>query len=81
MNKYGIEIVRGRYKVIETATNRYRGIYDDEFKAADRIDELEFMDELKIRIRKDHPLPEDKIMTNEEKAAEYDRIMAERDKL
>lgn len=71
---YEIKERNGKFFVIDTATKRIRGEYDDEDKAEDRKDDLDFRESVRSRLDR-MPVKE---MTAEEKAAEYDRMMAEK---
>lgn len=74
---YEIKERSGKFYVVDTATQKIRGgPYDDEDKAEDRQDELDFRETVRNRMSR-MPVTE---MTPEEKAAEYDKMMAERDK-
>jgi hypothetical protein len=60
------------YYVIDTATQKIKGSYDDEDSADDRKDDLEFKEHVRERLSR-MPVTQ---MTAEEKAAEYDNLMA-----
>jgi hypothetical protein len=63
-----------KYVVVDTDTKRIRGTYDNEDDAEDRKDDLEFKIEVRERLGR-MPVTE---MTPEEKAAAYDKMIAER---
>src|SRR6266702_3019233 len=73
---YEIRERDGKFHVVDTETNKIRGSYDDEEKAEDRKDDLDFRVHVTQRLDR-MPVTQ---MTAEEKAAEYDRIMAEKNK-
>lgn len=65
----------GKYYVVDTDNNdKIRGTYDNEDAAEDRQDELNFRAHVRDRLAR-IPVAQ---MTAEEKAAEYDRMMAEK---
>lgn len=66
----------GKYHVVDTDTQKIRGSYEDEDSAEDRKDELDFRATVRDRMSR-MPVTQ---MTAEEKAAEYDRLMAEKAK-
>jgi hypothetical protein len=61
-----------KFVVVDTDTKRIRGTYDSEDDAEDRKDDLDFKVEVRDRLSR-VPVTE---MTADEKAAEYDRLMA-----
>lgn len=69
---YEIKERRGKFYVVDTATNRIRGEYEDEDSAEDRLDELQFREEMRSGVSR---IP-GKELTEAEKAAEYDKIKA-----
>lgn len=72
---YEIRERGGKFYVVDTSNNdKIRGTYDNEDAAEDRKDELDFRATVRDRIRR-MPVTE---MTAEEKAKEYDRLMAEK---
>lgn len=71
---YEIKQRDGKFYVVDTETKKIRGEYDNEDRAEDRKDDLDFRAHVRSRIDR---LPV-KEMTAEEKAAEYDRMMAEK---
>jgi hypothetical protein len=73
---YEVKERNGQYFVVDTTTKRIRGTYDDEDKAEDRKDDLDFRETVRGRLER-IPVAE---MTAEEKAAAYDKMMAEKDK-
>lgn len=65
------------FYVVDTANQKIRGgPYDNEDKAEDRQDELDFRETVRNRMSR-MPVTE---MTPEEKAAAYDKMMAEKEK-
>jgi DNA-directed RNA polymerase delta subunit len=73
---YEIKQKGDKFYVVDTADNKIRGTYDNEDSAEDRKDELDFRAHVRSRIDR-LPVTE---MTAEEKAAAYDKMMAEKDK-
>lgn len=73
---YEIKERGNKFYVVDTETKKIRGTYDDEDSAEDRKDELDFRADVRNRINR-MPVTE---MTAEEKAKEYDRLMAEKNK-
>jgi hypothetical protein len=73
---YEIKTRGDKYYVVDTTdNNKIRGgPYDDEDKAEDRRDELDFRQTVRDRLSR-MPVAQ---MSAEEKAAEYDRMMAEK---
>lgn len=72
---YEIKSRDGKYYVVDTDdNNKIRGTYDDEDRAEDRKDELEFRAHVRSRLER-IPVQE---MTAEEKAAAYDKMMADK---
>lgn len=72
---YEIKETKGKFYVVDTETQRIRGgPYNDEDDADDRKDELDFRAEVRAGIGR---IP-GKELSPEEKAAEYDRLMAEK---
>lgn len=63
-----------KHYVVDTETNKVRGTYDDLDDAEDRKDELDFRADVRSRISR-MPVQE---MTAEEKAAAYDKMMADK---
>jgi hypothetical protein len=63
-----------KFVVVDTETKRIRGTYDDEDSAEDRKDDLDFKNEVRGKLSR-MPVSE---MTPEEKAAAYDKMMAEK---
>jgi hypothetical protein len=73
--RYEIKEKNGKFYVIDTEdNNKIRGTYEDEDRAEDRKDELDFRAHVRSRIDR---LPVTQ-MTAEEKAAEYDKMMADK---
>lgn len=74
---YEIKERGGKFYVIDTDNNgKIRGTYDSEDAAEDRKDDLDFRATVRDRMSR-MPVTQ---MTAEEKAAEYDRMMAEKEK-
>jgi hypothetical protein len=74
---YEIKERNNKFYVIDTDNNgKIRGTYDSEDAAEDRKDELDFRAHVRSRIDR-LPVSE---MTAEEKAAAYDKMMAEKNK-
>jgi hypothetical protein len=74
---YEIKRKNDQYYVVDTANQKIRGgPYDSEDKAEDRQDELDFRETVRNRMSR-MPVTE---MTAEEKAAAYDKMMAEKEK-
>lgn len=71
---YVIKEKDGKFHVVDTDTKKIRGSYEDEDKAEDRKDELDFRATVRDRISR-MPVAE---MTAEEKAAAYDKMIAEK---
>ena len=70
---YEIKEKNGKYHVVDTTNQRIRGSYENEDSAEDRKDELDFREGVRSRLDR-MPVQE---MTAEEKAAAYDKLMAE----
>lgn len=73
---YEIRERAGKFFVVDSATQKIRGTYEDEDKAEDRKDDLDFREHVRGRLER-IPVAQ---LTAEEKAAEYDKMMAEKDK-
>lgn len=73
---YEIKEKNNKFFVVDTETQKIRGTYDNEDDAEDRKDALDFRAEVRGRLSR-MPVTQ---MTAEEKAAEYDRLMAEKEK-
>jgi hypothetical protein len=73
---YEIKTRGDKYYVVDTDTKKIRGTYDNEDDAEDRKDELDFRATVRDRMSR-MPVAE---MTAEEKAAAYDKMMAEKNK-
>lgn len=71
---YEIKSKDGKYYVVDSETNKVRGTYDSEDDAEDRKDELDFRNHVRSRLER-IPVAE---MTAEEKAAAYDKMMADK---
>jgi len=71
---YEIKTRGDKYFVVDTDTKKIRGTYEDEDSAEDRKDELDFRATVRDRMSR-MPVAE---MTAEEKAAAYDKMMAEK---
>jgi hypothetical protein len=69
---YEVKERSGKFYVVDTETNKIRGTYDSEDSADDRKEELEFRVHVRQRLER-MPVSQ---MTSEEKAAEYDKLMA-----
>lgn len=65
---------KDKFYVVDTDTQKIRGTYDSEDDAEDRLDELNFRADVRGRLNR-IPVAE---MTAEEKAAAYDKLMAEK---
>src|SRR5580692_9523662 len=63
-----------KFVVVDMATKRIRGTYDSEDDAEDRKDDLEFKNEVREKLAR-VPVTE---MTAEEKAAAYDKMIADK---
>lgn len=72
---YEIKEKNNKFYVVDTETKKIRGTYDDEDSAEDRKDELDFRAHVRSKIDR-LPVTE---MTAEEKAAAYDKMMADKD--
>lgn len=73
---YEIKSKNDKFYVVDTDTNKIRGAYDNEDAAEDRKDELDFRAHVRSRIDR-LPVTE---MTADEKAAAYDKMMADKGK-
>lgn len=71
---YEIKTKNDKFYVVDTDTQKIRGTYDNEDDAEDRKDALDFRAEVRGRLSR-MPVTE---MTAEEKAAAYDKMMAEK---
>ena|ERR1022692_525290 len=71
---YEIKQKDGKYFVVDTATQKIKGSYDNEDSADDRKDDLEFKEHVRDRLSR-MPVSQ---MSATEKAEEYDRLMAEK---
>ena|ERR1700704_3876551 len=71
---YEIKTRGDKYFVVDTDTKKIRGTYESEDDAEDRKDELDFRATVRDRMSR-MPVAE---MTAEEKAAAYDKMMAEK---
>jgi hypothetical protein len=69
---YEVKERSGKFYVVDTETQKIRGTYDNEDAADDRKEDLEFRVHVKERLNR-MPVSQ---MTAEEKAAEYDKLMA-----
>lgn len=74
---FEVRTKNGKHYVVDTVTNAVRGRgYDDESDAEDKADDLNFRAETRERLGR-MPVTE---MTAEEKAAAYDKLMADKAK-
>lgn len=71
---YEIKEKNNKFYVVDNDTNKIRGTYENEDDAEDRLDELKFRADVRGRLER-IPVAE---MTAEEKAAAYDKMMAEK---
>jgi hypothetical protein len=71
---YQIKQKGAKFFVVDTTTQKIKGSYDDEDSADDRKDDLEFKEHVRDRLSR-MPVSQ---MSADEKAQEYDRLMAEK---
>jgi hypothetical protein len=73
---YEIKQKGAKFFVVDTATQKIKGSYDDEDSADDKMDDLDFKEHVRDRLSR-MPVSQ---MSASEKAEEYDRLMAEKSK-